>query len=325
MTGTSLLDSALFDLNHIDRDMAECNERIRRATLEAPARWEHDLAVERAAGSHAAGILPAVEPVVEAEMRTIPGPGGDVSLRLIGPRTGKVEGVYLHFHGGGFTYGSAGGQDHMLREIADAARAICISVEYRLAPEHPFPAGPADCETACWWVVRNGCNEFGTDRLVLGGESAGATLSVLTALRLRDRRNFTDIAGLNLSYGGYDFSLTPSMRAGRGALIVPLESLERMLRGYLGGHPADDPAVSPLYAKLDRLPRALFNVGTLDPLLDDTLFMHARWLAAGNQAELNVITGGLHGFNLLPVEAGRQTNRRIEAFIRSCFRAEQGT
>jgi len=77
-----------------------------------------------------------------------------------------------------------------------------------------------------------------------------------------------------------------------------------------------DPDISPLYADLRGLPPALFTVGTLDPLLDDTLFMHQRWLAAGNQSELAVYAGGVHGFNGMPSSLGRTANHRIDAFLR---------
>ena len=91
----------------------------------------------------------------------------------------------------------------MLEAMADAASVVAISVEYRLAPEHPYPAAVADGEAAAWWAIRNGLAEYGTDHVVLGGESAGAHISACAALRLRDRRAFTGLAGLNLSQGGY--------------------------------------------------------------------------------------------------------------------------
>src|SRR5580704_18973965 len=88
----------------------------------------------------------------------------------IDPETAK-RGIYLHLHGGGWVLGGADMQDPILERIADNTRQVVVGVEYRLAPEHPYPAGPDDCEAAAAWLVKNGEREFGTDLLTIGGES----------------------------------------------------------------------------------------------------------------------------------------------------------
>src|ERR1700712_5715279 len=125
------------------------------------------------------------------EVREIPGPTGPLSIRVMMPESGSPDGVYLHFHGGGMTLGSALSMDKRNWPIAQECNVVVVSVDYRLAPEHPFPAGAEDAEAAALWLIENAQAEFGTDRLVVGGESAGAYLSVLTMLRLRDRLETT--------------------------------------------------------------------------------------------------------------------------------------
>jgi acetyl esterase len=193
-----------------------------------------------------------------------------------------------------------------------------VSVEYRLAPEHPYPAGPNDCETAALWLARNARAEFGSDLLAIGGESAGGHLSAVTLLRMRDRHGFTGFRAANLVYGAYDMSMTPSQRLfGNQRLVLRTIDIVQFVNAFLpAAIDRRDPDISPLYARLHDLPPALFSVGTADALLDDTLFMYARWLAAGNAAELAIYPGGAHGFTLFPNALAEQAAARMDAFLR---------
>jgi acetyl esterase/lipase len=112
--------------------------------------------------------------------------------------------------------------------------------------------------------------------------------------------------------------MTPSVRRwGERNLILSTPILEWFLDHFVpDARRRGDPDVSPLHADLSGLPPALISVGTLDPLLDDSLFLHARWLAAGGRAELAVYPGGIHGFDAFPGELGRRARQRIEAFLR---------
>ena len=227
-----------------------------------------------------------------AETRAIRGPAGEIPLRVIRPK-GDVRGVYLHIHGGGHVLGSEDMMDPALDALANRAGAVVVSVGYRLAPEHPYPAGPDDCEAAAVWLAANARREFGSERLAIGGESAGAHLCAVTLVRLRDRHGATPFCGANLVYGIYDLTFTPTVRNwGERILVLSTPIIE-----WFSNHFVPDkakrgaPDVSPLYADLRRLPPALFTIGTLDPLLDDSLFMASRWSAAGNRAELAVYPG----------------------------------
>jgi acetyl esterase/lipase len=250
-------------------------------------------------------------------MRDIPGKDGNtIPLRIVAPDTPR--GVYLHIHGGGWVLGGADMQDPKLERIADNTGLAVVSVEYRLAPEHPYPAGPDDCEAAALWLARNAKTEFGADLSAIGGESAGGHLSAVTLLRMRDRHGFTGFRAANLVYGAYDLSMTPSQRLfGHERLMLRSSDIVQFINAFLPAVPdRRDPDISPLYARLHGMPPALFTVGTADALLDDTLFMHARWLAAGNAAELAIYPGGAHGFTLFPNALAEQAAARIDAFLR---------
>jgi acetyl esterase/lipase len=251
----------------------------------------------------------------------IAGPAGKIRLRVVAPE--KPRGAYLHFHGGGHVLGGADLQDRLLEIIADAARLTAISVEYRLAPENPFPAGPDDCEAAAVWVSDH-LSDFGGDALAVGGESAGAHLSALTMLRLRDKHGRTPFHAANLVYGVFDLGMTPSARrfGNETRLILRTMDIEKFGEAFLPGMDAETkraPHISPLYADLRGLCPALFTVGARDALLDDSLFMHARWIAAGNRAELDVYPGACHGFTAFPYPQTFASIARQTAFLNSAL------
>ncbi len=178
---------------------------------------------------------------------------------------------------------------------ADRTGLACASVGYRLAPEHPYPAAWDDAEAAALWAARHATSLFGGDVLAIGGESAGATLSVTTLLRLRDRHGGVPFRAAILTCGNYDATMTPSQRLTGDEGLVGRTSLRKYVEAYLPtGVDPRDPDVSPLYANLHGLPPAIFTIGTADPLLDDSLFLSTRWIAAGNQAELVLYPGATH-------------------------------
>ncbi|MFN8559851.1 MAG: alpha/beta hydrolase [Dehalococcoidia bacterium] len=304
----------LFRPEAIDADTAAFNERLEGMLAGIPQPQTLPPAVVRAARESGRGVFGPLTRSAMATERAIPGPGGDLPLRLFVPES--VRGVYLHIHGGGWAFGGAHHQDERLEEIARACRVAVVSVDYRLAPESPYPAGPDDCEAAALWLATHARAEFGSDRLLIGGESAGGHLSAVTLLRLRDRHGFTGFRGANLVYGAFDLSMTPSQRRwGERYLVLSGPFIAWAIRGFIGDADPRDPDISPLYADLRDLPPALFTVGSLDPLLDDSLFMYGRWVAAGNTAELAVYPGGVHGFDLFPTALGRRAHVRMDTFV----------
>ena len=239
-------------------------------------------------------------------------PGTTIGLRIITPRAGTPNALYVDIHGGGFFIGDPSMSDTLNTAIADAANAVVVSIDYRLAPEHPYPAPPDDCETAAVWILENAAREWGVDRFAIGGASAGGNLVAVTLQRLRDNHDAASrFLAANMQFGVYDLSGTPSqIDLGR----VAFRDL------YLPTTPAAERKVadiSPLYGDLRGMPPALFTVGTLDYLYDDSLFMAARWHAAGNETELAVYPESIHGFTAFPAEMSRIASQRIVDFI-SC-------
>jgi len=319
MTDWTHLDPALFSDSAIAADTRAIIDAVEKMMGSMPApqtRRPQDLRDERRNGE---GNLPLPPFSDKAVVRSIPGPAGDIGLRIIAPE--NPAGCFLYLHGGGWTLGSADGQDPLLEAVAKHANLACVSVEYRLAPEDPYPAGPDDCEAAALWLAKNARAEFGTERLLIGGASAGAHLSAVTLLRMRDRHGFQPFCGASLTYGCYDLNMTPSMRNwGTRPLILTTPLVAWFCDNFLPPEEFDmrartNPDISPLFADLKDMPPAHFLVGTLDPLLDDTLFMYGRWKAAGCEAVLDIAPGGIHGFNAFPCELTSQMNAKAVTFL----------
>lgn len=275
---------------------------------------------ERVAASRSAQLGGA--PSARAVDRTIQGTAGSIRLRTFTHE--QPDGVLLHLHGGAWMAGSPEMMDQLHEIIVDTCNVAVVSVDYRLAPEHPYPAGPDDCETAACWLLEHGADEFGSDRLLIGGESAGAHLAAVTLLRMRDKHHAVHrFLGANLIFGAYDLSRTPSQRGvGIAAGTDILDGTGFPLDLFLPEMPDEQrrhPDVSPLYADLGGMPPALFSVGTNDHLLDDTLFMAARWEAAGNQSELLVYPETPHGCIALPSVASHFFPRLFD-FFGECLR-----
>jgi acetyl esterase len=314
---TDSLRPDLFRPEAIAEDTAKLNEEMVALMTPLPNWWNVGAEATREARRQGRGPFPA--PVLSPRARTVAITGRDgneIPLRVIAP--GRPRGVYLHIHGGGWVLGAANQQDPMLEHIADSTGLAVVSVEYRLAPEHPYPAGPDDCEAAAAWLVKNARAEFGSDVLTIGGESAGGHLSAVTVLRMRDRYSYTGFRGANLVYGVYDLGMTPSQLAfGNRRLVLRTIDMQQFYNAFLPTiTDRQVPDISPLYADLKGLCPALFSVGTQDALLDDTLFMHARWVAAGNATELAIYPGGAHGFTLFPNRLADESAARSEAFLR---------
>lgn len=314
MSHTSMIDSKLFDRAAIDPETAAFNKKIEKELEAMPPLYKFEPQVLRDARSDGNSVFGPIKHLAEAQERSVPGPADDIPIRVFIPD--EIKGIYMHLHGGGFMLGTVDQHDELLAAISKSCQVVVISVGYRLAPENPYPAGPDDCEAVAVWLTDNSSAEFGTNKLVIGGESAGANLSVVTLLRMRDRHGSSDFCGAVLTYGGYDLCMTPSARRwGERYLILNTKILEWFHENYAPAEDLTAPDISPFYADLSGMPSAVFTIGTLDPLLDDSLFMHLRWLAAGNKSELAVYPGGIHAFNFFPIELANKANTRINDFI----------
>jgi acetyl esterase/lipase len=318
------IDPSVFDPASIAPETKAMNDRIETALASAPSIMELGPQTVRDLRRAGQGVL-AIQPFHEmAEWQTARAGGLEVPVRIFKP-DGDLKGIYLHIHGGGHTIGSADSQDQMLARMANGLGIGVVSVEYRLAPENPWPAPADDCEAAAVWLADNAKAIFGTEKIVVGGESAGGHLSAVTVLRMRDRHGYS-FAGANLVYGVYDLSGVPSLkRWGDRNLIIntPIVTwfAEQLFPpSQFPGMDQKAPAVSPLYADLRGLCPALFSVGTLDPILDDTLFMAPRWLSAGNGTEIEIYPGGIHAFDMIPgLPIAEAHHERAGRFILECF------
>jgi acetyl esterase/lipase len=312
-----MIDPALFAPSAVDDEIQVQNADLVAKLSRLPDPWSFPPALVRERRRQGLGPFPAMAKSARAEILAIDGPGGPLQLRIIAPE--HPRGAYFHIHGGGWTWGAADEQDPWLDRLADRCGLACVSVDYRLAPEDPYPAAPDDCEAAALWLLREGERRFGTTLFAIGGESAGAHLSVVTLLRLRDRHGLTPFAGANLFAGCYDLTLTPSVaRWGDEKLILNTRDVRNFADNFCGPDiERRAPDISPLYADLRGLPPALFSVGTRDLLLDDSLFMASRWMAAGNQADLAIWPGGCHVFTRFESGLSERALERIDAFVRS--------
>lgn len=297
------------------------NAQLEAMLARIPAAHTVPPALVRAGRRAGKGTFPAPVYLARMEDLEIAGRAGPLRLRVVRP-AGAARGVYLHVHGGGWMLGAADLQDPDLAALADATGLVVASVEYRLAPERPFPAGPDDCEDAARWLVGAGAGVLAAPPVfVIGGESAGAHLAVLTLLRLRDGGDLARrFCAANLVFGAYDLSLTASQRLwGERNLVLSRPLIDYFAGAFAPGRSLEErraPEISPLYAELRGLVPALFTVGTLDPLLDDSLFMASRWWVAGNACELRVWPDAVHGFNAFPIGVTRLATAAMYEYLR---------
>lgn len=272
----------------------------RRVAGRGPSSPEELRAMRAMAAAPALSYPPAVVEVVCTGGRSVP-------VRIQMPASGEVAGVFLEIHGGGFYLGSAAGSDVRNRNLADALGLAVASVDYRLAPEHPWPAAPDDCETAALWLADHAEHRFGTTKLSIGGFSAGATLAMTTLLRLRDQ-GITAYGSAVLQFGTYDLSAqTPA-----GRLIAD----EYFLDAYAGSvEDRTHPDLSPIYADVTGLPPVLVVVGADDVLLEDNLAMAVRLSAAGVDVNLHIYPASPHGFTGHATSMARAAMDDIESWL----------
>jgi acetyl esterase len=212
--------------------------------------------------------------------------------------------VLVYLHGGGWSIGDCASHAKLTRQLCAGSGALVVSVDYRLAPEHPFPAPLDDCVAALRWAVANAAR-FGGDasRLALGGDSAGGNLTAAVA---NDLRGQVELRAALLIYGAFDIG--PSLRdydlyaAEGGDPVLPKPTMKMMMDAYLsGGASVEDPRVSPIYADLSGFPPSILLCGDADPLYGDTLHFHDALRRARRPSELHVYRDMPHAFMQLAV------------------------
>jgi acetyl esterase len=226
--------------------------------------------------------------------------------------------VLLYLHGGGWSVGSPASHAKLARQLCVGAGAVVVSVDYRLAPEHPFPIPLEDCVAAARWTRANARAHGGDpERLAVGGDSAGANLS---AAVINDLRAEVAFRAALLIYGAFD--LEASWRdydryAPEEDPLLPKSSMRMMMDAYLsGGASAADPRVSPLFADLRHFPPSCFVVGAVDPLFGDSVALRDTLQALGCECEFHRYPEMPHGFIQLDVREAGEAVAAGSAFLR---------
>ncbi|MDE0865182.1 MAG: alpha/beta hydrolase [Rubripirellula sp.] len=239
------------------------------------------------------------EPVARVEDRNVAGPHGDVPVRLYWPQTEGTPPVLVYFHGGGWVLGSLETHDAICRALTNAAQCMVVSVDYRLAPEHPFPCGLEDCQAAVRWV-RSAADELGVDgeRIAVGGDSAGGNLAAVVANCNRDE-NAPPLCHQLLIYPVTDASqMTASYRENAQGYLLTALGMKMFWDLYLEESSAgESPLASPCKTvNLAGLPSATVLTAQYDPLRDEGEVYAERLQAAGNQVAMRRWEGVFHGF-----------------------------
>jgi acetyl esterase/lipase len=257
----------------------------------------------------AARLRPALE------FPGMPANAGGVPAEWILPPGAPTGRVVVYFHGGCYHAGSLGTHRHLAAGIAQAGGARALVVDYRLAPEHPFPAAVEDAQAAYGWLLAEG---VAPGQVVLAGDSAGGGLALATAIALRDGGQPLPAAiaclspWTDLSLGG------ESVRCNaRADLILGLALLQWAARLYLGDTDPSTPLASPLYAELAGLPPLLIQVGSDEILLSDSVILAAQAEAAGVDVALEIWDGMQHVWQFAAryLPEGQRAVDRIGAFV----------
>jgi acetyl esterase len=255
-------------------------------------------------------IFGKVAPGTEVSDRAVPGPAGDITVRIYRPaRPGAMQGsppkpgtvelpLVMNFHGGGFVFGELRMSDWLCSNVAVTVGAVVVSVDYRLAPRHRFPAAVDDCFAALQWAAKNAADLGAGGTIGVMGESAGGNLSAVMCLLARDRGG-PAIGHQVLLYPATDMTSVPPATASTPFLSAPEM---RAYRGhYLDGADPGDSRVSPLLADdHSGLPPALIQVGEHDPLREDGVRYAGALRAAGVPVRLTEYVGMPHGYLNFP-------------------------
>lgn len=238
-------------------------------------------------------------PVARESDVSIPGASGAIPCRLYMPATAEPPPLLVYFHGGGFAYGSAAGWDGLMRDLVHRTGIAVLNVDYRLAPEHKFPAGLEDALAAIQHARQSGA-AWGIDptQLAAGGDSAGANLALVAAMTFRDQ-GIQMLRSLLLFYGVFsaDYASQSWITLGTGTYGLSQALMKWIWASYLDRQEQQrDWRTTPLSGDLSGLPPVRQIIGSLDPLLDDAHALKARLDEVGVTNDLSVFPGVNHGF-----------------------------
>lgn len=240
------------------------------------------------------------EPIHRVENRTIPGPAGEIPVRIYTPEGDGPFPVLVYFHGGGWVICSLDTHDGVCRLLANQAQCVVVSVDYRLAPEHKFPAAADDCYAATKWVVENAASISGKpERVAVGGDSAGGNLAAVVSLMAKENGGPHIVFQL-LIYPATDYYIpgTASIRENAEGYYLTRDAMIWFWNHYANSEEdANNPHMAPLRAKdLHGLPPALVITAEYDPLRDEGEMYATRLQEAGISVTATRYDGMVHGF-----------------------------
>lgn len=230
----------------------------------------------------------------------VPVPGGKVRVRCYDPGPAGVKPGLVYLHGGGWTFFSLDTHDRLMREYAARTRIVVVGVGYSLAPEAKYPVALEEVCGVVHFLRSQGASiGLATDRIAIGGDSAGANLATAACLKFRDEGDPVSLCAMVLNYGVFERWSTPEaqQRFGGEAYMLSGEEMERFWGNYLrDDRDLESPLVCPMNADLRGLPPALLLTGECDLLAEQSIRMAGRFHAAGVSAELRVYRGACHSF-----------------------------
>lgn len=266
-------------------------------------------------------VEPDADPAVGVEDRVIPGPAGEQRIRIFRPsnHTGALPGL-VFIHGGGMIMGSIEGEAATAQMLCSETGAVVVSVDYRKAPEHPYPAGPDDCYSASQWVLDN-AQALGVDPENIGiiGGSAGGGLALAVCLMARDRGAKTFKYMMPIYPMIDDRNETGSTHEVTEVGIWDREGNRQAWDWYLGGREADAYAAPARASDLTGLPPAFIDVGEMDLFRDEDTVFAQRLLGSGVPCEFRIYPGAYHASEVFAPEAAlskRIWEGRIDALRR---------
>jgi acetyl esterase len=256
----------------------------------------------------------AIEPVDQVRDFTIDGPGGPIPIRVYDPNQKNAASALIYFHGGGWVLGGLDSHDHVCRALANSVPCTVFSVDYRLAPEHKFPAAVEDSWAATAWIAGH-APELRIDpaRIAVGGDSAGGNLAAVVSQRAREHGGPHLVLQL-LIYPATDMRMTmPSIDENADAPILSKGAMHWFVNHYLNGEAERaNPLASPLLAgDLSGLPPAFMITAECDPLRDEGEAYGELLRRHGVRADIHRYDGMPHGF--FSMTAGLDTARRAFA------------
>ena len=266
--------------------------------LGAPPLTQQTPEEARAGFAVLAAAAGAAEHPVPTEDRTVPGRGGAIPVRIYRPESDGPLPVIVFFHGGGWVIGDLASHDTTCQRLAAGVPAVVVSVDYRLAPEHRFPAAVEDCDTVTGWVSANAAALGGDPaRLAVAGDSAGGNLAAVVALHARDAGG-PAVAFQLLVYPATDLTRSLPSHAENGAgYLLDADTMAWFIDHYLADADPRNPDASPLFAEdLSGLPPALVVTAEFDPLRDEGEGYAERLRQAGGTATTSRYDGMFHGF-----------------------------